>query len=172
MLCGFVSVALLIRTLVSPPDVIVGRTADNLKAFLCKTDYWDHTFTSRKYSWLFLLLITSKQIQQIIYWFSIFHFPFFRLFTSHAKTLELSSSTSSFPLFQLKFSFSHGVYACVSWWGKLLRNLTRVASYRWQFTMNSFSHVSSMFPCKYHVYMNFRILGLKHKSSSAKYVHE
>jgi hypothetical protein len=47
-LCGFVSVFLLIRTLVSPPDVIVGRTADNLKAFLCKTDWWDHTFTSRK----------------------------------------------------------------------------------------------------------------------------
>ncbi|KAL7034964.1 hypothetical protein ACKWTF_008200 [Chironomus riparius] len=46
LLCGFVSVALLIRTLVSPPDVIVGRTADNLKAFLCKTDWWDHTFTS------------------------------------------------------------------------------------------------------------------------------
>lgn len=49
LLCGFVSVALLIRTLVSPPDVIVGRTADNLKAFLCKTDWWDHTFTSRKW---------------------------------------------------------------------------------------------------------------------------
>jgi hypothetical protein len=48
LLCGFVSVFLLIRTLVSPPDVIVGRTADNLKAFLCKTDWWDHTFTSRK----------------------------------------------------------------------------------------------------------------------------
>lgn len=48
LLCGFVSVALLIRTLVSPPDVIVGRTADNLKAFLCKTDWWDHTFTSSK----------------------------------------------------------------------------------------------------------------------------
>ena len=49
LLCGFVSVALLIRTLVSPPDVIVGRTADNLKAFLCKTDWWDHTFTSSKF---------------------------------------------------------------------------------------------------------------------------
>lgn len=49
LLCGFVSVALLIRTLVSPPDVIVGRTADNLKAFLCKTDWWDHTFTSSKW---------------------------------------------------------------------------------------------------------------------------
>uniref|UniRef100_A0A182FH55 G-protein coupled receptors family 3 profile domain-containing protein n=2 Tax=Anopheles albimanus TaxID=7167 RepID=A0A182FH55_ANOAL len=46
VLCGFVGIALLVRTLVAPPVVIVGRTADNLKAFLCKTDWWDHTFTS------------------------------------------------------------------------------------------------------------------------------
>ncbi|XP_063697813.1 uncharacterized protein LOC134828756 [Culicoides brevitarsis] len=46
LLCCFVGVALLVRTLVAPPIVIVGRTADNLKAFLCKTDFWDHTFTS------------------------------------------------------------------------------------------------------------------------------
>ncbi|XP_055607463.1 uncharacterized protein LOC129755136 [Uranotaenia lowii] len=46
LLCGFVGIALLVRTLVAPPVVIVGRTADNLKAFLCKTDWWDHTFTS------------------------------------------------------------------------------------------------------------------------------
>uniref|UniRef100_A0A182YKT5 G-protein coupled receptors family 3 profile domain-containing protein n=1 Tax=Anopheles stephensi TaxID=30069 RepID=A0A182YKT5_ANOST len=49
VLCGFVGIALLVRTLVAPPVVIVGRTADNLKAFLCKTDWWDHTFTSSKY---------------------------------------------------------------------------------------------------------------------------
>lgn len=49
LLCGFVGIALLVRTLVAPPVVIVGRTADNLKAFLCKTDWWDHTFTSSKY---------------------------------------------------------------------------------------------------------------------------
>lgn len=48
LLCCFVGVALLVRTLVAPPIVIVGRTADNLKAFLCKTDWWDHTFTSSK----------------------------------------------------------------------------------------------------------------------------
>ncbi|XP_053686879.1 uncharacterized protein LOC128736421 [Sabethes cyaneus] len=46
VLCGFVGIALLVRTLVAPPVVIVGRTADHLKAFLCKTDWWDHTFTS------------------------------------------------------------------------------------------------------------------------------
>lgn len=37
---------LLIRTIVAPPVVVVGRTTDDLKAFLCKTDWWDHTFTS------------------------------------------------------------------------------------------------------------------------------
>lgn len=49
ILCCFVGVALLIRTLVAPPVVIVGRTEDHLKAFLCKTDWWDHTFTSSMY---------------------------------------------------------------------------------------------------------------------------
>lgn len=75
ILCGFVSVALLIRTLVSPPDVIVGRTADNLKAFLCKTDWWDHTFTSRKHfsavlSMLFFFIDFRCST------FSLAHFPF------------------------------------------------------------------------------------------------
>ncbi|CAH1158353.1 unnamed protein product [Phyllotreta striolata] len=37
---------LLIRTLVAPPVVIVGRTADDLKAYLCKTDWWDHLFST------------------------------------------------------------------------------------------------------------------------------
>lgn len=49
MLCGFVGIALLVRTIVAPPQVVVGRTADDLKAFLCKTDWWDHTFTSSKF---------------------------------------------------------------------------------------------------------------------------
>lgn len=43
------SVFLMIRTLVAPPVVIVGRTADDLKAYLCQTDWWDHSFTTRKY---------------------------------------------------------------------------------------------------------------------------
>ncbi|XP_067631335.1 uncharacterized protein [Eurosta solidaginis] len=46
IICGVIGTCLLVRTLVSPPDVVVGRTADDLKAFLCKTDYWDYTFTS------------------------------------------------------------------------------------------------------------------------------
>ncbi|XP_050459048.1 probable G-protein coupled receptor 158 [Cataglyphis hispanica] len=40
------SVFLSIRTLVAPPVVIVGRTADDLKAYLCRTDWWDHSFTT------------------------------------------------------------------------------------------------------------------------------
>ncbi|XP_060829665.1 metabotropic glycine receptor-like [Bombus pascuorum] len=39
------SVFLSIRTLVAPPVVIVARTADDLKAYLCRTDWWDHSFT-------------------------------------------------------------------------------------------------------------------------------
>ncbi|KAB0801491.1 hypothetical protein PPYR_05845 [Photinus pyralis] len=40
------SMFLIIRTLVAPPVVIVGRTADDLKAYLCRTDWWDHSFTT------------------------------------------------------------------------------------------------------------------------------
>ncbi|KAI4494446.1 hypothetical protein M0802_008938 [Mischocyttarus mexicanus] len=39
-------VFLSIRTLVAPPVVIVARTADDLKAYLCRTDWWDHSFTT------------------------------------------------------------------------------------------------------------------------------
>ncbi|KAF6216618.1 hypothetical protein GE061_000962 [Apolygus lucorum] len=45
MIVAAFSVLLVIRTLVAPPKVIVGRTADDLKAFLCQTDWWDHSFT-------------------------------------------------------------------------------------------------------------------------------
>ncbi|XP_044001665.1 probable G-protein coupled receptor 158, partial [Aphidius gifuensis] len=40
------SVFLGIRTIVAPPVVIVGRTADDLKAYLCQTNWWDHSFTT------------------------------------------------------------------------------------------------------------------------------
>ncbi|XP_015113289.1 probable G-protein coupled receptor CG31760 [Diachasma alloeum] len=40
------SVFLGIRTVVAPPVVIVGRTADDLKAYLCQTNWWDHSFTT------------------------------------------------------------------------------------------------------------------------------
>lgn len=43
------TVFLVIRTLVAPPLVIVGRTTDDLKAYLCRTDWWDHSFSIRKY---------------------------------------------------------------------------------------------------------------------------
>lgn len=65
VLCGCISVALLVRTIVAPPVVVVGRTADDLKAFLCKTDWWDHTFTSSKYIWCIFYL-------KIEYIFSVF----------------------------------------------------------------------------------------------------
>ncbi|XP_046999597.1 probable G-protein coupled receptor CG31760 [Schistocerca americana] len=46
------SVFLVIRTLVAPPHVIVGRTADDLKAYLCRTDWWDHSFTTMEVMFL------------------------------------------------------------------------------------------------------------------------
>lgn len=53
IICGVMGICLLVRTIVAPPLVVVGRTVDDLKAYLCKTDWWDHTFTSSKC--LFLL---------------------------------------------------------------------------------------------------------------------
>lgn len=49
IICLCVGIGLLVRTIVAPPVVIVGRTADDLKAFLCKADWWDHTFTTSEY---------------------------------------------------------------------------------------------------------------------------
>lgn len=49
VICGCIGIGLLVRTIVAPPLVIVGRTADDLKAYLCKTDWWDHTFTSSEF---------------------------------------------------------------------------------------------------------------------------
>lgn len=48
IVAGF-AVFLGIRTLVAPPIVIVGRTADDLKAYLCRNDWWDHSFTGCKF---------------------------------------------------------------------------------------------------------------------------
>ena len=44
------AVFLSIRTMVGPPQVIVARTADDLKAYICQTDWWDHVFTASKCS--------------------------------------------------------------------------------------------------------------------------
>lgn len=52
------SVFLGIRTIVAPPVVIVGRTADDLKAYLCQTNWWDHSFTTRKYTCSFSIINT------------------------------------------------------------------------------------------------------------------
>lgn len=55
MIVTIFSALLGIRTLVAPPIVIVARTADDLKAFLCRTDWWDHSFTIRKNSFFLYL---------------------------------------------------------------------------------------------------------------------
>ena len=49
-------VFLSIRTMVSPPHVIVAKTADDLKAYICQTDWWDHAFTASKRAFAQLLL--------------------------------------------------------------------------------------------------------------------
>lgn len=43
------AVFLSIRTIVGPPHVIVAKTADDLKAYICQTDWWDHVFTASKF---------------------------------------------------------------------------------------------------------------------------
>ncbi|GLH10094.1 Probable G-protein coupled receptor CG31760, partial [Gryllus bimaculatus] len=37
---------LAVRTLVAAPRVVVGRTAEDLKAPLCRADWWDHAFSA------------------------------------------------------------------------------------------------------------------------------
>ena len=59
------TVFLIIRTLVAPPLVIVGRTADDLKAYLCRTDWWDHSFTIRKLLTTLIYVIHNIRRQYI-----------------------------------------------------------------------------------------------------------
>lgn len=49
LMMAVVGLIMLIRTLVDPPYVIVGRTADNLKTDLCPTGWWDRFFSICKY---------------------------------------------------------------------------------------------------------------------------
>ncbi|KAH1022916.1 hypothetical protein HUJ04_012229 [Dendroctonus ponderosae] len=48
IILAFFTALLTIRTLVAPPIVIVGRTEDDLKAYLCRTDLWDNFFSVGK----------------------------------------------------------------------------------------------------------------------------
>ena len=50
IIVGMFTALLVIRTLVAPPVSIVSLTADDLKAWLCKSDWWDHSFTISKSS--------------------------------------------------------------------------------------------------------------------------
>lgn len=43
------STFLFIRTLVAPPLVKTVKTADDLKAYLCETTWWDHWFSISKF---------------------------------------------------------------------------------------------------------------------------
>lgn len=52
IIVGVFAVFLGIRTVVAPPQVIVSMTADDLKAFLCSTDWWDHSFTAMEIMFL------------------------------------------------------------------------------------------------------------------------
>jgi len=45
IIVGMFTALLVIRTLVAPPVSIVSLTSDDLKAWLCKSDWWDHSFT-------------------------------------------------------------------------------------------------------------------------------
>ena len=44
-----------IRRLYWGVAVIIGQTADNLKAFLCESNWWDHSFTISKKCPLYIL---------------------------------------------------------------------------------------------------------------------
>lgn len=70
-ICGVIGIFLLVRTLVSPPDVVVKRTADDLKAFLCKTDWWDYTFTSSKYFFKYLYIFCTITLRIPLLCFSV-----------------------------------------------------------------------------------------------------
>lgn len=74
------SVFLSIRTLVAPPVVIVARTADDLKAYLCRTDWWDHSFTTREYFKRSIQLFETR----FFYFFIIFFFYALMEYVDHA----------------------------------------------------------------------------------------
>lgn len=67
LMIAFVTVILFIRTMVSPPHTIVGRTANNLKTDICPTDWWDHSFSIRKCSLNLTSVKTFLIIDQYIY---------------------------------------------------------------------------------------------------------
>lgn len=65
LMIAFVTVILFIRTMVSPPHTIVGRTADNLKTDICPTDWWDHSFSICMSS-LILMINLYKSLNKTI----------------------------------------------------------------------------------------------------------
>ena len=43
--------------------VIIGRTADDLKAFLCESNWWDHSFTISESDFIFSFRIIQIEIK-------------------------------------------------------------------------------------------------------------
>lgn len=58
------AVFLTIRTIVGPPHVIVAKTADDLKAYICETDWWDHVFTASKQHFVPHLILNKRDDNQ------------------------------------------------------------------------------------------------------------
>ena len=109
-----------------------GRTSDHLKAFLCQSDWWDHSFTIRKQ------------------YLKDFEFAFKSLKQSCFQSLLYSRSYSTLrSILQWNSSSYSGVFDCASWWGKPHRSLTRAALFRWPSTTNSFCPFSSTYQCKF-----------------------
>ena len=44
-------------------SVIIGRTADDLKAFLCESNWWDHSFTISESDFIFSFRIIQIEIR-------------------------------------------------------------------------------------------------------------
>lgn len=98
------SVFLSIRTLVAPPVVIVARTADDLKAYLCRTDWWDHSFTTREY---------FKRSNQSFETRFLYVYIYFSCFVALMKYV---TSRTEIDL----------IYSLMEWLGLIQREITRM----------------------------------------------
>ena len=48
LVAGFATL-LGVRSLVAPPSVVIGLSADGLKTRLCQTGWWDHAFSASEW---------------------------------------------------------------------------------------------------------------------------
>ena len=146
--------------------VIIGRTADNLKAFLCESNWWDHSFTISEFTIKTLNLCkVSSSFNFIIKHNLCINYDEVRyslakdyctqqeenaLSLFQKKTfLILIKRSFYFPFLQWSWWYCRGASDSASWWGRLPPSSMKVASSPWPFTMSFFSPSSSMFQCKY-----------------------